>query len=359
MIGVLGGSGAVGAAAARELMDRGHRVLLGGRDADRLHRAASRLGERAACRAVDIDDEQALAAFCADVDVVVNCAGPAVRILDRVARAAAVAGAGYADAAGDDRLHDLVGAWAGDHPKFTAVVSAGMTPGLSGLLPRMLAGSGFDRARRLVVRHGGSERFTTTAAVDYLDALGTGYGTAGAVWRDGRRAGAPPVGRDPVPAPHFPAPVRLFPYLSTETERAAAALGLSDVEWYTAFAGPRVPRVLAGLGQDAAELVAAAELDVAGRRPFQAFVLELSGEQGGTPVTRTLVARADGASVLTGAMAAAAAAAIAEGACPPGVHHAADVLDPAPTVEHLRATGALTCLIVIPGSADGEEDGEL
>jgi NADP-dependent 3-hydroxy acid dehydrogenase YdfG len=42
---ITGGSSGIGAAAARQLLDRGHRVAVTGRDMDRLARFADELGE--------------------------------------------------------------------------------------------------------------------------------------------------------------------------------------------------------------------------------------------------------------------------------------------------------------------------
>ncbi|WP_449065129.1 saccharopine dehydrogenase NADP-binding domain-containing protein, partial [Planomonospora algeriensis] len=97
MIGIVGGYGAVGGAAARLLADRGVRV--GGRDLEAARRFVDEeLGGRGEARRVDAYDEAALAAFCRGCRVVVNCAGPSYLLLDRVARAAFRAGADYVDA---------------------------------------------------------------------------------------------------------------------------------------------------------------------------------------------------------------------------------------------------------------------
>src|SRR5438445_7441516 len=95
MIGVLGASGAVGAAAVDWLRQLGHGPLrLGAR---RPWTAAP--GEQV--MTVDATDPRSLAAFCQDTRVVLNCAGPSYRLLDQVADAALTAGADYVDSAGD------------------------------------------------------------------------------------------------------------------------------------------------------------------------------------------------------------------------------------------------------------------
>jgi hypothetical protein len=222
------------------------------------------------------------------------------------------------------------------------VISAGMMPGLTGLLPRYLVGS--DPGARLVGWVGGRDRFTETAALDYL-AVDEGYGEPLALWRDGRPV---PRGLTPlvdVDLPHFPEPVTAQPYLATETQRMARALQLSEVRWYSVFAGERLRQAIRQAGgadpRIAARRVrAAAELDLFGRRPYQQIVLELTGVR-----AATLVLRGTGASALTGATAALAVVAVHNGQVPAGVHHAAEVLDPAAGVALLRTSEAVVELV--------------
>ncbi|HEU4421788.1 MAG TPA: saccharopine dehydrogenase NADP-binding domain-containing protein [Pilimelia sp.] len=342
VVGVVGGYGAVGLAALRQLRAWGVGPLrVGGRNPARAARAAADLGAGAV--AVDATDDASLAAFCAGCSIVVNCAGPAVVIGDRVARTAVAAGASYVDAAGDDALHALLAPLAAAGRPL--VISAGLMPGLTGLLPRYLVRRA-GAAGALTAYVGGRDRFTVTAAVDYL-AVAAGYGEPLAVWRDGRVV---PRGLAPladIRPPAFLEPVIAQPYLSTETERLARALRLPEVRWYSVFAGPRLIAALRQAGgadarkpaaviEAARRISDAAELDVFGHRPYQQIVLELSGER-----PATLVLRGSGASALTGTAAALAVYAVREGRVPPGVHHAAEVLDPADSVALLRTADAV------------------
>ena len=342
-IAVVGASGAVGRAAIAQLVRWGVGPLrLGARDVARCPPDDEVPGSEAV--AVDIDNAASLREFCAGSLVVVNCAGPALVIGDRVARAALAAGAAYVDAAGDDTLYaQLAGAPTGGVP---VLLSAGLMPGLTGLLPRYLARPG---ARRLVGYVGGRDRFTATAALDYL-AAGDGYGEPLAAWRNGVRVSRALGVHQAVP-PGFDETVTLQPYLSTETERLAVAVGLSDVDWYSAFAGDRVLAVLRQPSTDqAARLCRAAELDLFGVTPYQLIVLDLDGT--------TLVLRGTGASALTGAAAAAATVAVWRDEVPAGLHHAAEILDPATAVNRLRDCAAVVDLRVLT-EVDCEEEGVL
>lgn len=357
-VAVLGGSGSVGRAAVALLRswDVGP-LRTGGR------RPPGAPADGVTAVTVDARDPASLARFCAGAEVVLNCAGPAIELADTVARAAFAAGADYVDAAGDDPLHAAVGAApAVRSGTAIAVVSAGLMPGLSGLLPRLLAAH-LPAGERLTGYVGGRDRFTLTAAVDYLTA-GENFGRPAAAWRDGRVVAGALAPVADVAVPFFPEPLTAQPYLSTETARAATALGVRAADWYSVFAGDRVLAALRSTttelgcdrGRAAAErLCRAAELDLFGHRPYQTMVVTLTGPAGG----RTAVVRGTGAGALTGTVAAIAARAVLDGVVPGGVHHAAEVLDPVASFAELTRAPAVRLASVVedaPAADRYEED---
>jgi hypothetical protein len=313
VIGVIGGYGTAGRNAVRRLHDWGAGPLrIGGRDVAAARRAAESVGAEPAV--VDVGDDASLATFVRDCAVVVNCAGPSHRIAGRVARAAVAAGAHHVDA--------------GLLTEFPAprcvLYGAGAVPGMSGLLPRWLAAQGFDSVHRLTSYTGVFDRFTPAAAEDFLQVV----------------AGAPPTvgGRQTRELPFFPREVTAAPYADAETARVARDLSLAGGDWYTVLDGERLGAALdAARGLPLADAVAglcrAAALDVAGRAPYVKLLAQLDG----VPGTRTAVVRAPGVAELTGAMTAAAALAVFRGEVAPGNRPAAVALDPARTVERLRA----------------------
>ncbi|MGW3603436.1 NAD(P)H-binding protein [Micromonospora sp. NPDC005161] len=363
-VALVGATGGVGRHALAHLLAWGaDTVRAGARDPARLVADDPRVH----VRAVDVTDSASLDAFCAGCHTVVNCAGPAASIGDTVARAAARSGAGYVDAAGDDPLHAAVSALPAAADR-VAVLSAGLMPGLSGLLPAYLAAQ-LPAARRMTGYVGGRDGFTPGAALDFLAAGNADYGEPLAAWRNGGRHSRALAARADVPVPFFDEPVLLQPYLSTETERVARRLGLTDVDWWSAFAGSRLPAALAAgarrardgataaqLADAAAELCRAAELDTFGRPRYQLLVIEVTGPAG----SRVLACRGIGANALTGATVALGALAVAAGAVPPGVHHLAEAVDPGWAVDLLRTSPAVTSLTVddVPlGSHDLIEEG--
>jgi hypothetical protein len=231
----------------------------------------------------------------------------------------------------------------------SAVISAGMMPGLTGLLPRLLAAD-IPGARRLTGWVGGRDRFTVTAALDYLASAGS-FGQAFAVWRDGRRVPDGTGPRGGVGVPFFPGPVSVSPFLSTEIERLVSALRIPEAAWYSVFDGEHLWQALSqsgGTPPERAPIVSrAADLDLFGAAPYQLVVVELAGDGR----TETVVLRGSGASRLTGLTAALATRAVLDGTVPPGVHHAADVLRPQWTVDELCGSGGVS-VERYPGPAD-------
>ena len=314
LVAVLG-YGDVGGPTAACLAGLGVPVRVGGRDPAR------------ADVVTDYRSPESLRRFASGCRVVVNCAGPSREVGDRVACAALDAGAAYVDAAGDDPLHDALTAFPG-----TAVLSAGLSPGLTGLLPRWAGGG---QAKTLVSHLAVLDRFTPTAAADYLD----GVTEPLAAWRDGRPApGA--LTRRTADLPFLPGRATLLPHLSPEARRTAVALGLDTGEWWSVLTGSHVLAAFDsahGRSDAVAALCRASDLDLAGRSPH--VVLSVETDPG-----RSVVLRGTGNGPLSGAVCALTAYAVLLGEVPPGRHFAADVLDPDTTITRLRAQPAVLAL---------------
>lgn len=344
-IAILGAAGAVGGEVTRLLADTGHELRLGGRRADVIARIAPR---GAAVMGLSLDDERALERFCDGCRLVINCAGPSYLVLDRVARAALQAGADYVDPGGDVPLQASLARQ--DLGSRRLVLSAGMMPGLSGLIPRWLAGR-FERCTRLVAHVGGRDRLSPASARDYLLSLGVeaGHGAL-AAWRRGTRVARALSSATGVALPFFPGRVSAFPFLSSEGEAVARALKLDEVEWYNVLAGTNIAAALArlqgamrsssvtNLDHAAAELARAAELDMCDGPSYQVMTLHLEGERGGVPRASSFVLRASDPYRLTAWVTALASEAVLRKHTAPGCHLAAEVLAPTlvERIEHVR-----------------------
>ncbi|MDA3630842.1 saccharopine dehydrogenase NADP-binding domain-containing protein [Saccharopolyspora sp. WRP15-2] len=334
LIAVLGGYGEVGATAVRRLSEHGcTRIRVGGRNPSRggtLHDDLPGIE----LSYVDIDETESLEEFCTGAHLVLNCAGPSYRILDTVAKAASAAGAHYVDVAGDVPAFRALGSTFGDR---VAVFSAGLMPGLTGLLPRLIAGPG----DRLDIHVGGAVGMTPASAADILLAQGPDFGESLALWRGGAvvpRSLAPLRSVQPA---GFPEPVDAMPFLPTESTRMAADLSLDELRFYTAYASEAIPTTLAMAWADDPEfrddyielLTQAAKSDLRERDPYYVLTALVPTATGAPP---SLTLRTCDPYQLSGVVAALTAEAVLQEKISPGVHFADSALEPADIAEALQ-----------------------
>ncbi|WP_213451840.1 saccharopine dehydrogenase NADP-binding domain-containing protein [Rhizomonospora bruguierae] len=342
MIGLLGASGAVGAHAARLLSRHGADLRLGGRRPETVAPVAGELPGGVEVVRVDATREASLAAFARGCTVVANCAGPAQHLAEAAARTVWRAGAHYVDAGGDAATAERVaqGGAAGDDRR--AVFAAGAWPGLSGLFPRWLAAREFATVHTLTAYIGVRDRFTATAAADYLDGALDGASEPLAAWRQGPRSRVLTRQIDEA-LPFFPEGVSAFPYLDHEGVQVARALGLTRADWYSVLPGTwgvALDRARTRPRADAvADLCRASEVDAAGHPASTTLLTQLDGEVDGVARTRTGLVQGPGVSELTGAVTAVSALAVHDGTVAPGTACAATALDPLATLTWLLAAG--------------------
>ncbi|MEV6318357.1 saccharopine dehydrogenase NADP-binding domain-containing protein [Streptomyces sp. NPDC051776] len=361
VIGILGATGAVGRAAVCELRDLGYTELrLGGRRLDPLEQVLrEELGGTGTAMRADLEDARSVVAFSESCSTVLNCAGPTYRWKAAAARAALEAGAPCVDVAGDDpAAEELTRERAAEDAGRAVVLSAGVMPGLSSILPRWLAAQELDTVAELTAYCGGLEPCTPTVAEDLMLSLTTGgaqgasYGEPLAAWRFGHRQPRALRADENTEAPGFAGRVALQPFLSTETERLATTLGLDRVDWFNVHPGPRsravmnlLPVMLAqGVDRPgpAARLMRDADLDLAGRSPYYVMDFTLTGTVAGARAHRRLSMRTTSSYRLTAVVGALAADAVVRGTVPTGVHFACDVLDPATVATYLVTSGAVS-----------------
>jgi hypothetical protein len=354
LVGVLGGAGAVGRTAVERLRGFGLPVRVGGRDLARASEVARTFAADAV--AVDLFDDASLAAFCAGCSVVLNCAGPSYQVLDRVARAAVEAGAGYVDAAGDavavDALAQDPPAALARHP---AVFSAGLMPGLSGLLPRLLLDG--SPVARLDVYVGGSVEISPASAVDALLTRGPRFGHALAMWRDGQVAPHSLAPLRSITLPGFHGRVHAVPFLSTEMIALASAAGLTELRNYTVYATDNLPQAFAMAWADEGQppeahadaIVEAARQDVAAHGRHYAVLAYARPPAGSGLMPRRVLLRTPDSYPLSGVVSAVAARQVALGAVAAGAHVASEVLDPEAVAKELAAD-PLVSELALPSS---------
>lgn len=352
-IGVLGGYGDVGGASVRQLLSLELGPLrIGGRDVEAARRFVDELpAGHVEYQVVDFRDEASLTRFAAGCHILLNCAGPSHAIGDRAARAAVSVMADYVDVAGDDVLHGLLNESEYLEHKRVAVLSAGLQPGLTGLLPRWAAQREFTKVHSLISYFGLLDHFTEVAADDYLQGVVDKVSEPLAAWRDGHRS-AVLTRRRNVAVPFFPRAATVLPYLNAEGERLAAALGITRADWYTVLTGRHIgtafdrARTLERR-EAAATLRRASLLDLAESAPYVVLLVQLDGLRDGVPITRTMVLRGQRNAELTGAVAALTTLAVHQGELPYGCHFAATALEPQVAADRLIENSAVTSLTIL------------
>lgn len=383
-IGVVGATGTAGRAAIAALTstdlwgDHSDRPILrvGSRRTESAEKLAASIngdahGFTAEPGVVDIDDEASLVEFCRDCTVVLSTAGPSFIFGDRVGRAALAVGAHYVDVSGYDPVHENLSALDPAGKGLTVILSAGIYPGFSTLLPRWLATRVPGRPVRLRSYVGGMEPAPEGSAADLVLSLREGavWGSSGsgmAAWRDGRRAEGALRAVADTELPFFPDRVALQPFLSREAERLAIDLGLVDLDWYNVFAGAQTKvaftRLRTGLPVDDQELIdatrqvmRASELDLAGREPYYVMVHEMEEFTRDGVVTHTGVLRTRDTYAVTGMIGALGVRTALAGELPAGAHYAGDALDPAAAVELVRRLPVVSALEVVAAQPAAEE----
>lgn len=337
-IAILGATGSIGREVTRWLGAAGYRLRLGARQPAALQALAQRVNADA--YVVDLYQQDALAAFSQGCQMVVNCAGPSYRVLDRVARSAAQADAHYIDVSGDGPVWHLLQQNPVNVRGWTAVLSAGMLPGLANLIPDWL---GVMPEDAIIVYSGGRESVRGAAAgdlvlsvndqYDTVEANGYWYGEAGALWeKEGKRIrGQPAETRDDVA--HFPGEVTLLPFLSSDAERLAKRHQLRYLHWYNVFSGRFLRETLTGLrgwvdsadrlSQAVVQVEQASELDLLGFPAYYRLVFDLIPRH--KPRRRAVIST-DSSAALTAAVTVSTVNALLRGEITPGIHFADDVL---------------------------------
>lgn len=187
---VLGATGYTGGLIAQELVERGARPVLAGRNADRLKDLAQSLGGLDVALA-DASDPGSLARLLGDTDVVISTVGPFQQLGRPVAEAAAKAGSHYLDSTGEV---DFVQGLTADLEATAKSSGATMLPAFGfdyvpGLLAGALAmedGGRSAKAVRIAYFHIGPMNPLVDLSAGTRETLFSSGTTALPVWQGGR-----------------------------------------------------------------------------------------------------------------------------------------------------------------------------
>ncbi|KNC05659.1 hypothetical protein AC790_21775 [Pantoea sp. RIT-PI-b] len=305
-------------------------------------------------REVDLFDEDALHDFCHGCQLIINCAAPGCQIGDRVARMAAESDCDYVDPGGDDNLYSLLKGKV--NPERHFILSAGMLPGLSGLLLRS-AIRAFDHLQEAKGYALSCEPFSFGGAADFLASLDNGYGVAGAALRQGELQLCP--GGEPIQLPLAQTSAAAFPFMTNEWQRIGASQPALDLTWYNLFSSEALTQWLTQRSQreeQAAEALVALSIQAfAGKRLQHVMAVEAYGEKQGHLQRRACVVECASGAQLTAAVTAFATLKVIQRAVPTGLHFAADVLPPAETLQYLQRQIANFCWLELPSLLENVE----
>jgi len=231
---VLGGYGTFGARVSRDLAERGHRVVVAGRDLRRAEALARALGPAHAGVGVDVRDVEACRLAIRGAAVAVVCAGPFSALGSSPASAALAEGTHYVDIA-DDRAY--IRALRERDAEFTrtgicAAFGCSSLPAVSSALALSLVQADDPPARARVTLYIGAANPKGEASVRAMvERLGRGVRTA-----DGIQPGFGDPRTIPLPAPFGPRTAYTFD--GPEHDLFPVLLGVSAVDVRVGFELP-------------------------------------------------------------------------------------------------------------------------
>ncbi|MEM6713945.1 MAG: saccharopine dehydrogenase NADP-binding domain-containing protein [Cyanobacteria bacterium P01_D01_bin.6] len=136
---ILGGTGRIGSSIAQDLLAHTDAaIVLTGRHAQRGHRVAQALGDRAQFQSLDLSDQTALGELSAQADLVIHAAGPFHHRTTQVLQTCIEQGLNYLDVSDYRGFTRQALAWqqAAQAAGITAIVNTGVFPGISNSMVR-------------------------------------------------------------------------------------------------------------------------------------------------------------------------------------------------------------------------------
>lgn len=288
-------------------------------------------------RSLDLADNLSLREFCRGSDMIINCATAGHLSGDSLACIAMEYGIDYLTPGGDDALYAAV---KGKVPRATrCIVSAGMLPGLSGLLPRLLM-PGMRNISNIQGYALCCEPFSRGGATDFLASFNSHYGMAGLSLQQGKLQPAQVIESCQLPLAYNTA--QALPFITSEWQRLAADCASPQAGWFNLFIPGEMTQWLNrrkrgnSADNDVEQLMALSLADCAGHPSQHVIAVEVSGEVMGEPVTRAQVVSVRHGSELTAAVTAYTARLCLAQQLPTGLHYAAEILPAGDTLAALR-----------------------
>lgn len=160
-IGVIGCGGVIGPIICNYLLHEDVEIIGGQRSKPDF----SKYPENFKWKHLDINNDDELLDFCSECDVVLNCAGPAYILFEKVALASARAGAVYVDVTDALMFNDEIISRVSGKGKF--YIAAGYYPGITGVMLKKVIKQ-FDKINSLIGYSGGSEVYSVLSCLDII-----------------------------------------------------------------------------------------------------------------------------------------------------------------------------------------------
>lgn len=176
VIGIIGYGGKMGTALCH-LIPQDIVLKLGQRHIEKIMR------ENVEYQKVDIYKQEEVADFTKNIDILINCAGPSMKILDLVADAASKANIPYVDAFGGTLLEKKL-----EQKKIAGsfILNAGSFPGLTACLPIAIANKYFDQVEKINITLENHENWGKASALDLVFSALDHYGKANHFYFNGK-----------------------------------------------------------------------------------------------------------------------------------------------------------------------------
>mgnify|MGYP004543285647 CR=1 FL=1 len=178
-IGMIGCGGRIGPMVCGYLAESGYEIQGG----QRREPDYSKYPSNFTWKHLDVNNDKELAQFCEGCDVVLNCAGPAYMLLEKVALAAAAAGAVYVDVSDALAFNDEVRSRIEGKGRF--YLASGFYPGFTGLMLNKAIQS-FDSVNNITGYSGGAELYSLIGCLDIIMSGTSPYCLNGYYLKDGK-----------------------------------------------------------------------------------------------------------------------------------------------------------------------------
>lgn len=216
VIGILGYGGKMGSALC-SIIPKDIPLKLGQRHIFYIDRANTEY------QRVDICDAASMREFTKGISILINCAGPSMKLLDFAANTAAERGIPYVDAFGGDLLEKKL---EDSGVRGSFVLNAGSFPGLTGSLPLEIADTYFDSVESFSLEVNNHENWGKASALDLVLSAVNHYGKANQYYSNGQLVPCKDDG-SATTADGF----SRIEYINNETITVAKILGVSEAHF--------------------------------------------------------------------------------------------------------------------------------